>query len=127
MRARRKVFAKTFAEYHYCFLLFLTDKTGKHLNVNREAFDPFSDSLVMLECEYRSRYEYGALLAVRYAFECRSYRNLRLAETNVAAKQSVHRMSLLHIVLDFIYAAELVVCFVKFKSSFKVALHINVR
>ena len=76
----------------------------------------------MLPRENCRRHEHGALLAVGNALERGAQRDLRFAEADVAAQQAVHRHFALHVALDFVDAAELVVRFFKLEMRLKVAL-----
>ena len=76
----------------------------------------------MLPRENRRRAEQGALLGIRDALEGGSQGDLRLAEADVAAEQSVHGDRAFHVVLDLADTHELVGRFLIFKSGFKVAL-----
>ena len=66
------------------------------------------------------------MLAVGNALEYRSQRDLGLAESDVAAEKSVHGIGLLHILFNFIYAAELIIRLDELKTALKIVLHINV-
>ncbi len=81
----------------------------------------------MLQREYCRGNKYCTLLSVRDTLKRGAQRNLGFAEADISAQQPVHREGLLHIVLDFIDTAKLVISFVKFKAPFKIALHVYVR
>ena len=66
------------------------------------------------------------MFSVGNTFEGGSQSDLGFAETHITAKKSVHGVRLFHILFDFVDASYLVVCFVIFKTSFKIVLHINI-
>ena len=80
----------------------------------------------MLESEYRRRYEHRYLLAVCYGFESGSYRYFGLAETDVAADESVHRFMTLHIVFYICRSTRLVGSIFVSKRRFEFGLHIAI-
>ena len=80
----------------------------------------------MLEGKDSCRHKNGALLPVRNTLERRPESDLGLSEADVAAKESVHRIRLLHIVFNLVHGDKLIVRFFKFKSALKVVLHIKI-
>ena len=62
-----------------------------------------------------------ALLAVHHALEGGAQGHLRLAEAHIAAQQPVHGRRPLHVVLDLLDAAQLVVGLVVVEAVLKVA------
>ena len=80
----------------------------------------------MLKRKNRCRHKDCTLFAVGNALERRSESNLCLTESDIAAKQSIHRVRLFHIVLDFLYTSELIIGLFIFKTTFKIILHINI-
>ena len=65
----------------------------------------------MLPRKNGSRHKYSALLTVTYTLECGTECNLRLSESYISAEKTLHRGSTHHIVLYFLYTAELIVRF----------------
>ena len=65
----------------------------------------------MLPRKNGSRYKYSALLSVAYTLECGTECDLRLSEAHISAEKSLHRGGTHHIVLYFLYTAELIVRF----------------
>lgn len=72
-------------------------------------------------------HEDDALLALGDAFEGGAQGDLGLAEAHVAAQEPIHRDGALHVPLDFIDAAELILRFLVFKPAFKIILPFAVR
>ena len=80
----------------------------------------------MLVGENSRRHEYGTLLAVRNALERAAKRNLRLAEADVAAEQSVHGAAFLHVALHLVNTSELIRGLIELEPALEVALHIRI-
>ncbi len=66
----------------------------------RHILKPGCKCVVMLKGKDGGRHKHGHLLAVRYSLECGPDGNLRLAESHIAADQTVHRTVVLHVPLD---------------------------
>ena len=81
----------------------------------------------MLLGQHGGGHENGRLLAVQNALHGRPQGYLRLAVAHVAAQQPVHGGGLLHIVLDLLDAAQLIVGFLVFKALLKLGLPVAVR
>ena len=109
-------------------LLLLTRcaEAGEDVNLDRKAFHPLSEGLVVLPCEYGGRHQNSALLGIHDALECGSYSYLSLSEADIAAEKSVHRLFLFHIIHYLLYAAKLVVRFIVRESAFKVVLPVGI-
>ena len=101
-------------------------ESREHTCFNRETLKALENSLIMLERKNGCGHKNCALFAVCNTFENGSERNLRFAETDVTAKQPVHRIRFFHILFDFVNAAKLVIGLNVFKPAFKIALHINI-
>ena len=108
------------------FLLFRSSETGKKLNGNGKTVHSLEECLVMLPRKNGGRNKNGNLLSVHNRFESGAESNFGFAEANVAAKKAVHGSCHFHIVLDFLYAAELVVRFLVRESFLKIPLPIVV-
>ena len=65
----------------------------------------------MLPRKNGSRHKYSALLTVTYTLECGTECDLRLSKPHISAEKSLHRGGTHHIVLYFLYTAELIVRF----------------
>ena len=105
------------------FLLLLRrSETGEQFYLDGEALHPFEHCLIVLPRQNCSRTKDGALLRIQHAFKGGAKRYLSFAESDVAAQQSFHRCLTFHIFLDFLYTAELVVCFFIREMRFKIAL-----
>ena len=100
---------------------------GKDLHLDGETFEPLGNSLVMLPGQYRGGHQQGALLGIRDAFEGRPQSHLGFAEAYVAAQQPVHRLLLLHILLDLLDAPELVLRFLVLEPGLKIPLPAGIR
>ena len=91
-----------------------------------EILESLAERVVMLKREHGSGHQYSRLLVVASRFESRPHRNLRLAETHIAADKSIHRHGALHIVLEVDGGFSLVGgVFVK-KRCLELVLHITV-
>ena len=108
-------------------LLLRRAEAGEHLDGHRKALEPLQQCVVMLQGKDGSRHKQYTLLALRNTFEGGAERHLRLAEADVAAQQTVHRNGALHIVLDLLRAAELIVGLLIFKPPLKIVLPFLVR
>ena len=81
----------------------------------------------MLKSQHRRRHEHSHLLIVCNGFEGRTDRDLRLAETDIAANQPVHRPFALHIGFDVGRRPHLIGRIFVDKPGFKLILHEAVR
>ena len=97
-------------------------EAGEQLYADRITVKAVQYGLVVLPRKDRGGAEQGALLAVGNAFEGGAQGNLRFAEADVAAEQSVHRDGALHIVLDLVTAAQLIFGLFIGEACFKVVL-----
>ena len=91
------------------------------------ALEPLGNGLVMLPGQYRGGHQQGALLGIRDAFEGRPQSHLGFAEAHVSAQQPVHRLLLLHILLDLLDAPELVLRFLVLEPGLKIPLPAGIR
>ena len=94
----------------------------QQLYADRVAVKAAQHRLIVLPREDCGGAEQSALLAVRHALEGGTQSYLCLAEADVSAQQSVHRDGSLHILLDLLAAAELVVGLLIREAGFKVVL-----
>ncbi len=84
------------------------EKAGQHLDPHGEVAKTFDQGGVVLLSQDRRGHQQRHLLARGNRLECGSYRDLRLAITDVPAHEAVHGNGLLHVVLDLVYRAQLV-------------------
>ena len=84
-------------------------EAAEHLDGYREAEKALHGGLVMLLGEHRCRHEYRRLAVIEDALHRRAQRDLRFAVADVAAQQPIHRRFRLHVGLDLVYAAQLIV------------------
>ena len=76
----------------------------------------------MLLGEQGCRYEDRRLTAVLHRLEDRTYRNLGLAEPDVAAHQAIHGQRPFHVGLDILDGSELVSCLLVEEGLLELAL-----
>ena len=101
-------------------------KAREDIHLDRESLHPVAEGLIVLPGQDGGRHQDGALLAVHHALEGRADGNLGLAEADVAAQQAVHRHRALHVGLDLLDAAQLVVGLVVGEAPLKVVLPVGV-
>ncbi len=81
---------------------------AEHLDPDRERRQPLGEGDVVLLGEHGGRHEHGHLPAVHDRLESRPDGHLRLAVADVPADEPVHRLRLLHVLLDLLHRLELV-------------------
>ena len=108
-------------------LLLRGAEPGKQLHCDGVALQPPQEGLVVLPRQNGGGHQYGALLAIQHALKDRPQGDLRFAKAHIAAQQPVHGGGLLHIVLDLLDAAQLIVGFLVFKALLKLGLPVAVR
>ena len=91
MCANDDVYMTVFQVFDSFFLFFGCLETIDVIDVDRESFQTFAESLVMLKREHCRRYEHRYLFGVAHCLEGGAYRYLGLAEAHVAADETVHR------------------------------------
>ena len=99
----------------------------EHVDRDRERREAAHGCQVMLLRQNGRRDQDCHLLAVQDALHGRAQRDLRLAEADVAAEQPVHGRGRLHIALDLVDAAQLVVGLRVFKALLKLLLPRRIR
>ena len=109
------------------FLLLRRAEAGEDVNRDREGREAADGGEVMLLGQDGRRHQDRHLLAVQDALHRGAERDLRLAEADVAAEQSLHRGRGLHIPLDLGDAAELVVGLGVGEALFKLLLPRRIR
>ena len=77
--------------------LLRTLEAAHHLHRDRVIGEALGKGPMVLRREDRRRHQHGDLLLVFHRLECRPQRHFRLAVTDVAADQPVHRLRLLHV------------------------------
>ena len=82
--------------------------TAQVVHLARHSFQTLLERLVMLESQYRGRYQYRHLLVVGHRLERGTYRHLCLTEAHIAAHQTVHRPVTLHIGFHLLGSLQLV-------------------
>ncbi len=88
--------------------LFGTARTREIIDAHRKLLQTLLECIVMLISENCSGDEHGYLLAVHGCLEGCAYRHLGLAETDVAADQTVHGTFALHIGFHCLCGGELI-------------------
>ena len=84
-------------------------KARERADVYGEAAEAVEGRRVMLLRQHGRRHEDGDLLSVEHGLHGRAQRDLGLAEADVAAQQTVHGLRRLHVRLDLLDAAQLIV------------------
>ena len=77
-------------------------------HIHREALIALGERLEMLLHQQRGRYEHGHLFGILHRLESGTYGDLRLAETDVAADETIHRYGSFHVGFDLVDGGELV-------------------
>ncbi len=113
--------------FDHFFLLFRGSKTGKQLNVYRKTLHTLQRSLIMLPCKDCRRNKQSTLFAVTDALKSCPKCNFRFSKSDISAQQTVHRCFPFHVRLNLLNTTQLVICFIKLKAAFKVALHFCIR
>ena len=80
----------------------------------------------MLESKYCGRNQDSDLLVISHSLECGTDCDLGLAESNIAANQTVHGATALHIGLDVECCLELVRSILIHEAGLQLILHIGV-
>ena len=62
----------------------------------------------MLLRQHRGRHQDGHLLGIDHRFESRAHGQLRLAEPDITAQETIHRARVLHVSLDLFHDPHLV-------------------
>ncbi len=102
-------------------------EAGQHFYVHREAVEALHDGVVVLEGEDGRGHQESTLLSVGNALECGTEGDFGFAEPYIATEEAIHGVWFLHVLLDFLNAAQLILGLVVLKAALKVALHVNVR
>lgn len=95
--AYNKVDIPAYKPFNNTFRLFLSAESVERGNPYSKRRKPFHRRSVMLFAKYRRGADERDLFAVRNRLESRSERNLRFAESHVAAQKSVHNLVALHV------------------------------
>ena len=107
-------------------LLGVRPETAEHFDADRIIEHALPEGLEMLLREDGGRREDGDLFAFHDRFEGGANRDLRFAETDVAADQAIHRARLLHVALGRGDRRELIRRFAVGKGMFEFALPFRV-
>ena len=108
-------------------LLFCSAETRKHLHLDGEALKTLEDGVIMLEGQDGGRHQNSALLTLAHTLKGGTECHLGLAESHVAAEQTIHRHRPLHIPLDFVDTPQLVLGFLILKVALEIVLPLLVR
>ena len=99
MRADHYVDLTAFDAFDYFLLFFRRTKARQQFYLHRKGREALAKSIEVLIGEHRRRRQDGGLLAVHHGLERGTHRDFRLAVTDVAAQQAIHRRRGFHIVL----------------------------
>ena len=76
----------------------------------------------MLARQNRRRHKNCRLLAAKHTLHDRTQRDFGFAKADIAAQQAIHGAFGFHILLDFLYTAQLILGFLMFERRFKFML-----
>ena len=102
-------------------------KSADHVDRRQEARKSLAERLIVLLSQDRRRHQHRRLLAVHRRLVRRADRQLRFAEAHVAAYQSIHRLGALHVRLDLLDRAQLILRLLERKRLLKIFLSRIVR
>ena len=112
--------------FFYFVLLCCRSETGEHLHIHGKTLYARTGGLVMLQRQNGSGYQHGNLFAVYHRFKGSAKCHFGLAEADISAQKSVHRMRGTHIFFNFHHTAFLVDSFIIHKQQLKITLQIIV-
>ena len=109
-------FVCTYQDLDFTIRQFLQDtgsilrRTGttEVFHLTREFLQTFTECLIMLVSQHRSRHKYGYLLIVRCRLKSRTNGYFRLTEAHIATNESVHRAVAFHICLHIVGSLQLI-------------------
>ena len=101
-------------------------ETAYVLNLAGESFETMAERIVVLESEDRCWYEEGDLLIVAHGLKRCPYGQLRLAEPDIAADETIHWGLPLHIGLAGLIGLVLVGRILIEERGFELLLHIAI-
>ena len=81
-------------------LLAFAAEAAEHVDADRKAGKPLAQSLLVLKREHGGGCQKRHLFAVHYRLERGAHRHFRLAVSDVAAEQTIHRDRRFHVALD---------------------------
>ncbi len=108
-------------------LLFGRAEPTQHLDSDREGAESLAEGEEVLLGEHGGRHQHGYLLVVHYRLEGGTDGYLRLAVTDIAADQPVHRPGFFHVHLYLCLCIHLVGCFHIGEGGLKLLLPHRVR
>ena len=109
------------------FLFLIRTEAVEDVDVDAKGAESFHKGLEMLLRQDRRRHQDGHLLACRDGFEDGPHGHFRLAKTDVAANQTVHRRRTFHTGLDVADGFQLIFRFFIRKGFFKFLLERRIR
>ena len=98
-------------------------EAADHVDADGEGGHALGEGVVVLLRQNGGRDEHGHLHAVHHRLERGAHGDLGLAETDIAAKQAIHRADLFHILLQFVGGGQLVGGFRVGKGRLELGLH----
>ena len=103
-------------------LLLRGAEAAEHIDLDGKGREALLEGVVVLEGEHRGRRQHHDLAIVADCLEGRAHGDFRLAVTDVAAQQPVHRRGRLHVVLHVDDGAHLVFGFAELEAVLELAL-----
>ena len=94
-------------------------KTADHVHSQSKGCKSAGEGLIVLLGQNRGRHENRHLFAAHHGFEGSPQSDFRLTEADIAAKQAIHGLRLLHVRLDFSHCGQLIRRFLERKSIFE--------
>ena len=108
-------------------LLLRRTKAVQQANLYTEIAHALLEGNIMLLCQHCCRCQHRHLLTVKHSLKGSTQGHLSFAVAYITAQQTLHRLRLFHISLDFGNRLQLVRCFLVRKGCFKVLLQLTVR
>ncbi len=99
---------------------------AEHFDSHGERLKPLLERFEVLEAKNGGRRKYSDLFTVAQGLESGAHYHFRLAITDIAAKQPVHRLRALHVAFDIGNGGLLVARLGKFERVFELALPVAV-
>ena len=126
MRADEDVYLACFQVGEQFFRFFRTLEPAQVFDAHRQVLHAFAEGVIVLQRQHCGGYENGYLLAVCCYFECGTHRHFGLAETYVAADESVHRHRALEVAFDLCRRFRLIGRVFVEERRFQLVLHVAV-
>ena len=124
--ADNNVYLALFELFQYAFALFCRACAAQVFYRAGELFQSLLEVKIVLIGEHGGGHEHCHLLAVGGGLEGCAYGNLGLSESHVAADETIHRTSALHVLLHFVCGFQLVGSVLVDEACFEFVLQVGV-